>query len=249
MMVLLIDQQEEVLTLTLNRPEKRNALTIAMMEQIAQAIQECLARVIVIKGAGKVFCAGLDLEEGREEALIERSTQALGALFQALDSCSALTIASVQGAAFAGGAGVMAACDYVLTEEEAAFAFPEIFRGLIPARVMVILLQHLSIRDIKTLLLFGKRVDAKEALRMGLVSAVVQKEQLDETLEKVIKTTLKGAPQAQKKTKKLLDMLTNKYREQHILTALETHREARLSREAAEGMAAFLEKREPEWGK
>ena len=143
-----VNKDHEGITLiTLNRPEKRNALNIALMsclcDAIDAAVNDSTQRVVVIKGEGDVFCAGLDLSEAQDPEKTEQSTYSVARMLTTIQKCPCATIAAVHGAVFAGGAGLMAACDFVVAEEMTLFGFPETRRGLIPAQVMALLMRQL----------------------------------------------------------------------------------------------------------
>ena len=179
---LLIAREGGIATLTLNRPDKRNALDARMVAELQEALAACdLAaevRMVVLRGAGKDFCAGGDLAETlasvdapAEEN--ERSAFAIGQLFLALRALPKLTVAVVQGRALAGGAGLALACDLVVAREDAELGFPEILRGFVPGMVTALLRRLLGEKVAFDLAATGRSVGAKEAERLGLVSRVV----------------------------------------------------------------------------
>lgn len=247
-----VNKDHEGITLvTLNRPEKRNALNIALMSHLCEAIETAVndsaQRVVIIKGEGNVFCAGLDLSEAQDPEKTELSTHSVAKMLTTIQRCPCTTIAAVHGAAFAGGAGLMAACDFVVAEEMTLFGFPETRRGLIAAQVMALLIRQLNERDLKELLLFGETIDAKRALSMGLINRVSSQEKLMTDALHYAEQAILGAPQAATKTKQLMEELYPGSFADNLAHALEYHHEARKSEEAKEGIAAFLEKREPKW--
>jgi methylglutaconyl-CoA hydratase len=237
--------------ITLNRPEKRNALSIALMNEFCDAVEnlgnDSRQRVILIKGEGSVFCAGLDLAEAQVLDKAEQSTHSLAKMLTVVHRCPCITIAVVHGAALAGGAGLMAACDFVIAEEKTLFGFPEIRRGLIAAQVMTLLIRQMRYKDLKELLLLGENIDAYRARDMGLVNRICKREELmKQALHYAAQISL-GAPQATAKTKKLMDDLYPGSFEDNLAHALVSHHEGRQTEEALEGIAAYLEKREPKW--
>ncbi|MFQ5729178.1 MAG: enoyl-CoA hydratase/isomerase family protein [Waddliaceae bacterium] len=240
-----------VTELTLNRPEKRNALSIELMARLCKALEEVQEdpsqRVIIIRGEGPVFCSGLDLSEARDPEKTEQSGNQVATMLKTVYLSPLVTIAAVQGAALAGGAGLMSACDFVIAAEDTLFGYPETRRGLVAAQVMAFLTRQLRQRDVRELLLFGEFVDASKALSIGLINRAVPQEQLLKEAYRHAKRVIKGAPQAITPTKKILDEMYPSDFTHDINTALKYHQMMRESDEAKEGIAAFLEKRRPDW--
>jgi methylglutaconyl-CoA hydratase len=247
---LLIDATDPaVTTLTLNRPDKRNALNIQLMERLAEAVSaaaaEPIRRVIVIQGAGPAFCAGLDFHEAQRPEHAHRSSEALAALYLAICRCPLLTIAAAHGAAFGGGAGLLAACDIVVASDDLRLAYPEVHRGLVAALVTCLLRRQVSDRMLRELVLLGQTLTPADALRLGLVNRIVPAATLAGAALELARQACKGAPGAMARTKALLDSLQPI--EAELKLALHVHRAARDSDEAREGIAAFFEKRSPVW--
>ena len=243
-----------VTTLTLNRPDKRNALSVDLLAQLAAAVraseQDTTQRVLVLRGAGTVFCSGLDLAEAAEPERAHRSAEGVAHALRALATTRLITIAAVQGAAIAGGAGIMSACDFAVATADAKFGYPEIRRGLAPALIMTFLRRQLHERDARELLLLGKLIDARRALEIGLVNRVAADATALETEVRTITSSLlQGAPAALAETKKLLADLWPSPLAHDLDAAHAFHLAARESPEAHEGIAAFLEKRAPKWTK
>jgi methylglutaconyl-CoA hydratase len=256
MSLVCIEDSDSAAVITLNRPEKRNALSrelvAALHEAVTRAADDPCVRAIVVTGAGPVFCAGLDLAEVAAEfndaaADPEKDTSNLMALFQALHACGKPTIAAVNGAAVAGGAGLMSACDYVLVADDATVGYPEVKRGLTAAIVMVYLLRQVGDRQARRLLLGGEMIDAAEAWRIGLVNEVVAPDALLFRAETLAGELATGAPGALAATKTLLDELQNRPIDDDLKKAVEWHLKIRLSDESREGIEAFFEKRKPNW--
>lgn len=242
---------QSMVVVTLNRPEKCNALSLALMEELSAAFEgfqkHPSIRVAILHGAGKVFCAGLDLRETSEVALIEKMAQHVARLLKAVYTSPLVTIAAVQGDAVAGGAGLVAACDYALIASGARIGFPEIRRGLVAAQVSTLLCRQMRMRDVRELLLLGELVSGARAVGMGLVNRLVAGEDLMAEAVKVAETVLQGAPEATRETKRLLDSLDPANFFDDLEMALSFHQSARQSEEAKEGVNAFLEKRPPIW--
>jgi methylglutaconyl-CoA hydratase len=248
----LVATQGTVTTLTLNRPERRNALNVELLEQFCAAIRVAEAdtgqRVLVIRGAGTVFCSGLDLAEATQPERAEASAEAVAHALRALATTRLITIATVQGAAIAGGAGLMSACDLAVATRDAKFGYPEIRRGLVPALIMTFLRRQLRERDARELLLLGKLFDATHAHAIGLINRIVADEAaLDAEVKVIVSSILQGAPQALAETKKLLAELWPVPVVDDLERAHAFHLSARNSLEAREGIAAFNEKRAPKW--
>lgn len=236
---------------TLNRPEKRNALNVGLLQALHEAVyaieSDDGARVIVLRGAGPVFCAGLDLREAQDAALAHSSADWVARTLEAVATTRCVTIAAVHGAAVAGGAGLMSACDLVVAEEGTQIGYPEVRRGLAAAVVMTFLRRQLRDRDARELLLLAELVDARRAREMGLVTRVVPKGEAYGAAVELAKIALKGAPGAIANTKQALAAMWPRPIADDFRRALEMHKAMRGSDEAAEGIAAFNEKRPPHW--
>ena len=238
--------------LTLNRPEKRNALSLALLEQIAAAVKAAAGdrrcRVLIICGAGPSFCSGLDLKEGAEPNNAERSAEALANLYEAVCLSPLVTIAAAHGTAAGGGAGLVMACDFVVASEDFKLAFPEVHRGLVAALVTALLRRQVSDRITRELALLGGSLESRRAAELGLANRIVSRTRLlDEALELAQQVCL-GAPNAIVRSKRLLDETSARPIRDELRGALRYHLEARNSTEAEEGMRAFVEKRKPRWG-
>lgn len=241
-----------VTTLTLNRPDKRNALNIELLEALCAAVaateQNAAQRIVVLRGAGSVFCSGLDLAEVAQPERAHASAELVGKALRALATTRLVTIAAVHGAAIAGGAGLMSACDFAIATRDAKFGYPEVRRGLVPALIMTFLRRQLRERDARELLLLGKLFDATHAHAIGLVNRIVADEPALETeVRTIISSLLQGAPNAVAETKKLLADLWPVPVIDDLERAHAYHVSARESAEAKEGVAAFNEKRAPKW--
>jgi methylglutaconyl-CoA hydratase len=238
-----------VSVLTLSRPENRNALNIELIEALDAAVHAAEAqpttRAIILCGAGAVFCAGLDLHEAADASIAHRSAESLAKLYRSLYHSPLVTIAAAHGSAYGGGAGLIAACDLAILTDDIKLGYPEVRRGLVPALVMCLLRRKISGRDLRQLLLLGETVDAAEAMRIGLANRVVPAESLMNLAMEMATQICLSAPGAIARTKSLIGELENL--DADIETALRSHVAARSSEEAAEGMAAFREKRLPRW--
>jgi methylglutaconyl-CoA hydratase len=251
MPVVLIEKQTPQITLlTLNRPERRNALTIELMSELATAIENAATdpgqRVVILRGAGKAFCTGLDLHEAVKHEP-RQTAEMVARLLLALAETRLVTIAMVHGAAVAGGAGVMSACDFVIASDHTKIGYPEVRRGLVASLVMTFLRRQLRERDLRELLLASELITAQRACEMGLVNRVVPVAELESEVQKTVASVLQGAPGALTNSKRLLEELWATSVREDIERALHNHLDARESAEAIEGISAFNEKRSPNW--
>lgn len=250
---LLIDTSNPAITvLTLNRAAKRNALSLELIEAIASAIASAnddrARRVIVLRANGPSFCAGLDLHEASSADGAQRSATALSRMYLLLGNSPLVTVAAAHGAAMGGGAGLLAACDFVIAADDLRLSFPEVRRGLVAALVTCLLRRQMNDRAVRELILLGKDLTAAEAIERKLISRIVPRDELHRASIALAQEACKGAPGAIARSKRLLDDLSARPLEEDLRRALDYHLHARQSDEAAEGMVAFLEKREPRWG-
>lgn len=240
-----------ILEITLNRPEKRNALNIALIDQLCSAIadaeRDTSLRVIVLQGTGHVFCAGMDLFEAQDPKHTDRLTDAVSRMLKQVYHCPLVTIAAVHGSAFAGGAGLMAACDYVIADVDTVFGFPETRRGLVAAQIMAVLYRRIPPYALRELLLFAESINAPKALEMGLINLIAPKEIHVAEIFRWAGYAIKGAPGATKYSKQLIETFFSRAFDADISEAIQMHHRVRQSEEAKEGIAAFFEKREPNW--
>jgi methylglutaconyl-CoA hydratase len=251
--VLIEKQTPHVTTLTLNRPERRNSLTIELMTELASAIDLAAAdpsqRVLILRGAGKAFCTGLDLKEAADEKKAHATAEMVANTLITLSQTRLITIAAVHGAAVAGGAGIMSACDFVIAAERTKIGYPEVRRGLVAGLVMTFLRRQLRERDLRELVLASDLIEAERAKEIGLVNRVVSPNELESETKKIVDAILQGAPDAVTNTKRLIEELWSSSVKDDVDLALKHHMEARESAEAKEGIAAFNEKRPPKWTK
>lgn len=247
----LLEKKDRTTVVTLNRPERRNALTIELLTELTAALDAASAdekmRVLIVRGAGKVFCAGLDLQETTEMEKAHRSAAMVAKTLLAISQTRLITIAQIHGAAVAGGAGLMSACDFVVAAEGTKIGYPETKRGLVAGLVMTFLRRQLRERDIRELLFTGDLVSAERAREIGLVNRVVPPNDLENETQKIVDAVLQNAPVALANTKRLIEELWSSSVKEDVESALRHHMEARESTEAKEGIAAFLEKRAPSW--
>ena len=237
--------------LTVNRPEKRNALSIALVDAICGAIQKLESdpqrRVVIVRGAGKGFCAGLDMEEALDPVKEEKTAEAIMRLFQTVSQTRLVMICAAHGFAAAGGAGFLAAHDLVVAAEGMKIGYPELLRGLVPALLMTFVTRQLRDRDARELLLMGEYIDARRALEVGLVNRVVPEGDVMEECRAMAEKVLLGGPKAVEATKRLMEEMGVNDTVSDLRRAVEHHKSARKNEEAREGLKAFVEKRKPRW--
>src|SRR5213592_2882485 len=252
MAVVLIEKQSPQITvITLNRPERRNALTLELLTQLCAAIKvasdEPQTRVVILRGASVAFCTGLDLKEAADQSKAHATAEMVAKTLIAISQTHLVTIAAVHGAAVAGGAGIMSACDFVVAAERTKIGYPEVRRGLVAGLVMTFLRRQLSERNMRELLLGSELIDAERAKEIGLVNRVVAQDNLMTEALKFAESVLQGAPGAVAQTKRLIEELWSSSVKEDVELALKYHMQARESEEAREGIAAFNEKRKPKW--
>src|SRR6266404_6368758 len=254
MPVVLIEKQTPQITvLTLNRPERRNALTIELLTELTAEIEAASAdeqqRVLILRGAGAAFCTGLDLKEAADPRKAHATAEMVAKTLITLSQTRLITMAAVHGVAVAGDAGIMSACDFVVAAERTKIGYPEVRRGLVAGLVMTFLRRQVGERNMRELLLGSELIDAKRALEIGLINRVVAKDDLMSEAQKFADSVLQGAPNALTQTKKLIEELWSTSVQEDVDLALKHHMQARESAEAREGISAFNEKRSPNWTK
>ena len=252
MPVVLIEKQTPQITVvTLNRPERRNSLTIQLLNELISAIKvasdQPAERVLILRGAGKAFCTGLDLKAAADQTKAHATAEMVAKTLVAIAETRLVTIAAVHGAAVAGGAGIMTACDYVVAAERTKIGYPEVRRGLVAGLVMTFLRRQVRERNLRELVLGGELIDARRALEIGLVNRVVARDEVMNEAQKFAESVLQGAPNALTNTKRLIEELWSTSVKEDVDLALKHHMQARESAEAREGIAAFNEKRSPNW--
>jgi len=248
--------------LTLNRADKRNALSRALIHAIgdafARAANDPVARCVILTAAGPTFCAGMDLAELQESlekvaaakqavdtASIWDDANRLAKLYEQIYALRKPTIAAVQGAAVAGGAGLVTVCDLAVSVPEAKFGYPEVRRGLVAAMVMPHLMRHVGERMARYLLLSGDLIDAPTALSAGLLNEIVPADRLLERALALSKACAEGGPNALAKTKDFLHQFSRQALS--IEQAAEASAAPRLSEECQGGLRAFFAKKPAPW--
>lgn len=253
---LLVRREGPVEHLTLNRPDVRNAFNERVIAELtawaAQAGADEALRVVVLAGAGKVFCAGADLAwmskmvgYSREENL--RDAGEMARMFAALDSLPKPLICRIHGAALGGGCGLAAVCDSVIAEDQAVFGFTEVKLGILPAVISPYTLAKIGRSAARELFLTGARFSAARAKEIGLVHAVVPAGELDATVDQYVRELLTAGPQAVAAAKALIPQVWPRPAFEASSLTADAIATRRVSAEAQEGMKAFLEKRQADW--
>ncbi|HVE93955.1 MAG TPA: enoyl-CoA hydratase-related protein [Acidimicrobiales bacterium] len=252
---LLYEVADGVARLTINRPERRNALSWSVISELRSRVAEAktndAVRVLVLTGAGdKAFCAGADLggmAEGAGYLELHEGRGELARLFEDLWALGKPTIARVRGYALAGGFGLALACDMVIAADDAQFGTPEIDVGLWPFMITVPLMRSMAPKKVLELMLTGRRIDAVEADRIGFVTRVVPVDDLDATVDLLAASLAAKSPALVKLGRDSFYAVWDQpaaeaLRQLHPLLTLATQTE-----DSKEGIAAFVEKRQPEW--
>jgi methylglutaconyl-CoA hydratase len=248
-----------VATITLNRPEIHNAFDDATIAELTQVIERLGAdkavRVLVLTGAGASFSAGADLNWMRRMGRFsdaENLADAIGlaTMLRRLNELPKPTVARVNGAAFAGGVGLIACCDIAIASAEAVFAVSEVRFGLVPGTIGPYLVAAIGPRAARRLFQTAERISAEEARRIGLVHEVARRAELDAAVEKIVAMLLEGGGRAQAVSKRLAIELANRDVDDDIMRyTAQASADARAGAEGREGTTAFLEKRKPAWRK
>ena len=252
---ILVADEGWVRTITLNRPERRNAMTPEMQTELIAALEEAGAgecRVVVLAGAGEAFCSGLDLavlQAAKDKSAAEHREDAerVARLFRTLYELPKPTIAAVQGAAVAGGTGLATICDFTLAVAAAKFGYTEARIGFVPAVVSAYLRLQMGDKAARDLLLTGRLFGAAEGFRLGLVSQVV--EDLPGSVKALAERLVANSPASMSATKKLLAAQNRAWLDAAIDLAMEANAAARETEDFREGVAAFLEKRKAVWAR
>ena len=250
-----LEQEAEIATITLTRPEKRNAISAQMIEELVAALDEAersSSRVLVITGTGKAFCAGMDLDglsaiAGQSPERNIEDSRKMAQMFCRLYDFPKPVITAVNGAAIAGGCGIATLADFTIAVPEAKFGYSEVRIGFIPALVSVFLRRQIGEKHVTDLLLTGRVVDAVEAHRIGLITEVVAAEKLMECARELAGVLLAASPTSIVRTKRLLRSFERAAIATEIETATRENAEIRTTADFREGVASFLEKRPPKW--
>ena len=254
---LIVEKRNLVAIVTLNRPELRNAFDEVLISNLTKTFQDLekdeSVRAVVLAGAGPAFCAGADLNwmkrvagYGYQQNL--EDAKALAKMLKTLDRLSKPTVARVHGPAYAGGVGLVAACDIAIGSHEAEFCLTEVKLGLSPATISPYVVRAMGVRLARRYFLTGEKIDAGEAYRLRLLSDVAPKEELDATINAILDHLLSGGRTAQTRIKELIrDVAGSPLSDALMADTAKRIAEIRVSLEGKEGIASFLEKRKPAW--
>jgi methylglutaconyl-CoA hydratase len=245
----------DIATITLNRPEKRNAISAEMVADVMAVLDEIEsgpARVVILTGEGKAFCAGMDLSALKalsHQSPMENLEDArrTARLFRRIWSFPKPIIAAVNGAALAGGCGLATLCDFTVAVPEATFGYTEVRVGFVPAIVSVFLTRQIGEKRARDLLLTGRIIDAAEAHRLGLITSIVPADSLMPAAQALASTLIANSPTNLQTTKRLLCDIALPELDRELELAVEESGHIRSTDDFREGLAAFLEKRSPKW--
>jgi len=244
-----------IATVTLNRPDKRNAISYELIDDLLRALDE-VARspvlVLILTGAGRAFCSGMDLENlkallGRTPAQSLQDTQTMARLFRSLYEFPKPAIAAVNGPAIAGGCGLATLCDFTLSVPDAKFGYTEVRIGFVPAIVSTFLLRQIGEKHARDLLLTGRIITADEAHRMGLVNEIVPAEKLMDRARELAAQLMENSPASLRYTKRLITDHARRELDAQIEVAIRENAAVRSTPDFLEGISSFLGKRKPRW--
>jgi methylglutaconyl-CoA hydratase len=250
-----LSHRDGIATVALNRPDKRNAISFDVIDDLRAALDEVEkspAHVLIITGLGKAFCSGMDLENlkallGRSPEQNRHDSETMAHLFRWLYEFPKPTIAAVNGAAIAGGTGIATLCDFTLAVPEAKFGYTEVRIGFVPAIVSTFLLRQVGEKQARDLLLTGRIFTAAEAHQLGLVNEVVAPEKLMERARELAGQLMENSPTSLRYTKRLLSDHARADLDSQIRAAIEENAGIRATDDFREGIGSFLEKRKPRW--
>jgi methylglutaconyl-CoA hydratase len=250
-----LSRDASIATITLSRPEKRNAISYELIEELLVALDELAhspALVLILTGEGKAFCSGMDLENlkaltGRSPEQNLKDSETMAHLFRALYDFPRPTIAAVNGAAIAGGCGLATLCDFTLAVPEAKFGYTEVRIGFVPAIVSTFLLRQIGEKCARDLLLTGRIIEADEAYRIGLIGEIVAAEDLMARARALALQLLENSPASLLCTKRLLSDYARGELDAQIRSAVKENAAIRATSDFREGISSYLEKRKPRW--
>src|ERR1700756_5230916 len=252
---LLLEFSGEIAKITLNRPDKRNAINTQMISELQTAldtIEKSHSRVVIVTGAGKAFCAGMDLEmlsaiTKQSPAENQDDARRIAKMLRRIWSLPRPMIAAVNGAAYAGGCGIATLCDFTLAVPEAKFGYTEVKIGFLPAIVSVFLTRQIGEKRSRDLLLTGRLVEASEAKELGLVNEIVPAEHLQDRALELASDLIAASPSSLTRAKALLTSAAAAGIDHDLERAILENARIRCTPDFKEGVASFLEKRKPVW--
>jgi methylglutaconyl-CoA hydratase len=242
-------------TITLNRPDKRNAISYELIDDLLAAFKRAAAspaQVMILTGAGSAFCAGMDLDNlkqliGKTHEENLKDSEMMAGLFRALYDFPKPSIAAVNGAAIAGGTALATLCDFTLAVPEAKFGYTEVRIGFVPGIVSSYLIANIGEKRARDLLLTGRLFGAQEAHQLGLVNEVVTPDQLMHRAHELARQLLENSPASLRTAKALLSGFTREQLDRQLACAVPDNAAIRQTADFKEGVSAFLEKRKPHW--
>ena len=251
-----LEQDGQIAVLTLNRPEKRNAISPEMITELLDVFDEVeygATKALILTGAGQAFCAGMDLQalknfEAPSQEQLIADARRISEVFQRLYSFSKPSVAAVNGVAVAGGCGLATLCDFTLATPGTKFGYTEVRVGFIPALVAAYLVRQIGEKPARSLLLSGRIFDAAEAKTMGLVNEIVEPEKLLPRAWELATSLAEMSPVALGHTKRLLRSFSEAELLRETELAIEASARVRGTEDFREGLTSFLEKRKPKWG-
>ena len=222
-----------------------------MLRALAE-IEASSAQVLILTGAGKAFCSGMDLDNlrsitGRTQEENQADSATMARLFRTLYEFPKVTIAAVNGPAIAGGCGLATLCDFTLASTEAKFGYTEVRIGFVPAIVSTFLLRQVGEKQARDLLLTGRIIDAMEAFRLGLATEIVQPDALLDRARQLAASLLQNSPASLRATKRLLKRFSSDQLDREVAAAIDENARIRTTADFREGVSSFLEKRNPRW--
>jgi methylglutaconyl-CoA hydratase len=252
---LILEFSGELAKLTLNRPDKLNAISSKMlseMQSALDAIEKSHARVAILTGAGRAFCAGMDLEmlsaiANQSAAENMEDSRRMARMFRRIWSFSKPLIAAVNGAALAGGCGIATLCDFTIAVPQAKFGYTEVKIGFLPAIVSVFLTRQIGDKHARDLLLTGRMIDAAEAKSLGLLTEILPPEELQNRAVELADVLIAASPVSLTRAKRLLTSAAAASVDADLERAILENARIRCTADFKEGLASFLEKRKPVW--
>jgi len=251
----LYSESQGITTITLNRPDKRNAISYQLIDDLMTALNQAAAaapNIVILTGAGSAFSAGMDLENlknliGSSDEQNLKDSQTMAGLFRTLYDCPKVTIAAVNGAALAGGTALATLCDFTLAVPEAKFGYTEVRIGFVPGIVSSYLIFNVGEKRARDLLLTGRLFAAQEAHELGLVNEIVAPDQLMARAHELARQLMEISPASLQRTKALLSSFTKDQLDRQLRGAIRENAAIRQTEDFKEGVTSFLEKRKPKW--
>ena len=248
-------ESDGITTITLNRPDKRNAISYELIDDLIAALNQAAnasPNIVILTGAGSAFCAGMDLDNlkqliGRSGEQNLKDSQTMAGLFRALYDFPKVTIAAVNGAAIAGGTALATLCDFTLAVPGAKFGYTEVRIGFVPGIVSSDLINTVGEKRARDLLLTGRLFDAQEAHQLGLVNELVAPDRLMQRARELARQLMEISPASLKVTKALLSGYTKDHLDRQLPRAIKENAAIRQTADFKEGVTSFLEKRKPKW--